>query len=80
MAEYRSTLDPEYQLAIWLHDHLCHSNHTDGCGWSYEIDGIRDKWENYVHKEYLEMAKRMMLQCSDITLIKNIIGSIEEEK
>ena len=33
----------EQQLARELHDLACNANHTDGCGWYYEIHkGIDD--------------------------------------
>lgn len=77
LTEYRSTLSEEQQLAIFLHQHLCHSNHTDGCSWSYEIHGVNEDWEGHAHKKYLEMAKRMIERCPDTSMIKSIIAAIE---
>lgn len=77
LAEYRSTLSEEEQLAIFLHQHLCHYNHTDACSWSYEIHGVVDNWAEYAHKNYLEMAKRMIERCPDVNMIKSIITAIE---
>lgn len=76
--EYRSTLSNMEQLAVFLHEHLCSANHTDGCGWYYEIDGIADNWLGWVHKKYLDMAKRIMEECSDIETIKSIILAMKQ--
>lgn len=73
LAEYRSTLSDEEQLAIFLHQHLCTSNHIDGCSWHYEIHGVIDDWNGHAHKKYLNMAKEMIVQCPDIDLLKRII-------
>lgn len=78
LAEYRSMLDEEQQLAIFLHQNLCTVNHTDGCSWGYEIHGVIEDWEGYAHKKYLEMAKRMIERCSDVDMIKSIITAIEK--
>lgn len=49
------------QLAIELHSILCHSNHTDGCDWHYEIsDGIHE-WERASHARYLVKANKLIL-------------------
>lgn len=77
LAKYRSMLSEEQQLAIFLHQHLCTANHTDGCSWGYEIHGVIEDWEGYAHKKYLEMAKRMIEKCPDIDMIKSIIIAIE---
>ena len=45
----------EQQFAEMLHTRLCHSNHTDGCGWGYETD-----WKHGVHLDYLERAKSIL--------------------
>ena len=48
------------QLAIVLHGILCHWNHTDGCGFEYEIrDGIH-QWDNASHKPYLEKSRKLI--------------------
>lgn len=58
--EYKSMLPVNKQLAIMLHTRLCHANHTDQCGFYYEIDGIEDDWTRYTHKTYLEKADNML--------------------
>ena len=44
------------KLAEMLHAKLCHSNHTDGCGWFY------GGWNNMrsSHTAYLEKAERLI--------------------
>ena len=52
--------DPK-ELAILLHKLKCNSNHTDQCGWHYEIgkNGQRD-WNGYAHAEYLKKANAFL--------------------
>lgn len=50
---------PEAKFAIALHSCLCRWNHTDGCGWHYEIrDGVHD-WNAHAHSTYLAKAIRL---------------------
>lgn len=74
--EYIQTLPENKQLAIWLHSKLCHHNHTDGCGFFYEIHDLEDNWEGYAHKEYLEKADDVLAVTKDINMIKNIVEII----
>lgn len=48
---------PAGRMAILLHKCTCHSNHTDQCGWYYEIDtnGVHD-WNGSTHKYYWNKA------------------------
>ena len=53
-------LKDDQRLAIELHGILCHWNHTDGCGWEYEInDGIH-QWDHASHAPYLEKARKLI--------------------
>ena len=54
---------PDQQLAKQLHDMLCTWNHTDGCGWYYEMKNKQDDWTGYAHKQYLGHARKIMHQC-----------------
>lgn len=69
---------PATQLAIALHDVLCKSNHTDMCGWFYEVVDGKDQWNRYAHKTYLDKAARVMTELPDfdtdkiITIVKAI--------
>ena len=67
-----AALQPEYQLAIKLHDLLCHHNHADGCGWHYEgSNGVTD-WTGHAHSRYLEKAYKVQkfCECHDIPTSK----------
>ena len=55
-------------LAIVLHNSLCTSNHTDMCGWHYEIKNRRHDWSDGTHKDYLEYAKRLIKNCEDANM------------
>jgi hypothetical protein len=58
---------PEYQLAIRLHDSFCRWNHTDGCGWHYEITkGVHD-WNGHSHGSWLKKARRVLTDCDNET-------------
>lgn len=63
--ERKGTLE-ERQMAEKLHDKLCHSNHTDACGWYY---GNWDK-RTYEHRRYLEKAQKVLKITDKETIIK----------
>lgn len=51
---------PLYDLACTLHSKNCSSNHTDGCGWYYEMHrGVHD-WTGHAHQRYLEQARDIL--------------------
>ena len=50
-------IDPDKALAVMIHDAKCHSNHTDGCGWYYEMTNNVDNWTGYSHKEYITKSR-----------------------
>jgi hypothetical protein len=57
----------EQRIAITLHDMLCIYNHTDGCGWHYEIghghrEGLHD-WRGSAHAPYLTKAIKLTHFC-----------------
>lgn len=54
-AAEKAALPEDKQLAIELHELLCHWNHTDGCGWFYEKD-----WTGYAHERYLVKARAVL--------------------
>ena len=70
--KYIKLLPNDKQLAIFLHSKLCHCDHTDQCGFFYEINGLEDNWNGYGHKEYLEKAKKVLKVCSDLQLLEKI--------
>jgi hypothetical protein len=69
IADLEVTLDlalhePEdQQLATELHNLQCHSNHTDGCGWFYEISKGKDDWEGRAHARFLKKAQTLIHDC-----------------
>ncbi len=44
------------QIATLLHGRLCHSNHTDGCGWFYH----ENNWEAYEQNKWLKKANALL--------------------
>ena len=63
-----AAMPPEKKLAVALHELLCHSNHTDGCGWFYEIRNNVHDWNRGTHNDYLQMANRFVIkfECTPI--------------
>lgn len=60
--EYVRTLDDEKQIAIKLMSKL-KGRYSEEV--YYEIDGIEDNWDAYLHKKYLEIAKNMFKVAMD---------------
>lgn len=54
---------PEQNLAIELHDALCTQNHTDGCGWHYEIQKGVHNWSGSEHAHWLGKATKFQGFC-----------------
>lgn len=76
-AEYICTLPKNQQLAIWLHGELCKHNHTDGCGWFYEVKGLIDDWSGHEHKMYLQKADNALAAANNnIDMVKNIVTAV----
>lgn len=54
------TLSLSQRVAIIIHDNMCSHNHTDGCGWHYEIkNGIHD-FSGSAHKHWEVRGLRAM--------------------
>lgn len=78
-ASHEST--PEQQLAIGLHSALCHSNHTDMCGWEYEIQGSDGhQWDRHAHSSYLKKAEALSAQFpnADLSFAGDLLRAIRE--
>jgi len=45
------------RLAVLLHGKLCRFNHSDGCGWEYEVVKGQHNWTGRDHKMWLSRAK-----------------------
>lgn len=55
-----SSADEARELALFLHDNFCIWNHTDGCGWYYEIHSQQHDWNQSSHQSYYRQAKKMI--------------------
>jgi hypothetical protein len=59
------------KLAILIHDHSCGYNHTDGCGWMYEMkNGLHDWNHGEAHYPYLEKARKAIEESETLRTIK----------
>lgn len=56
---------PNEQLARTLHSLLCGFNHTEQCGWYYEIVKGVDNWNGDSHGRYLTKANMVIKKCKD---------------
>jgi hypothetical protein len=74
LAEMQTALEkakqesPEIQLARQLHGMLCTWNHTDGCGWFYEMKNSQDDWTGHAHDQYLTKARVLTNRCKEHNL------------
>lgn len=64
-----ASLSPDKALAESLHNLQCTWNHTDGCGWFYEVSDTYPggTWNGYAHKRYLDSAKKVMALLPEFT-------------
>ena len=74
--EYEELLPENQRMAILLHKALCHSNHTDQCGWYYEINGIEHDWARWTHKDYLKKADILISKGINIDIMKIVFECI----
>lgn len=59
--------NPDFELAIMLHDKFCKWNHTDGCAWHYQIDdGVHD-WSASEHRTWLKRAKKIKVVVDELS-------------
>ena len=54
-------LDPEKRFAIYLRKRFCSRNHTDGCGFDYEIS-MENRWGQFAHAEWLKSAHEILAE------------------
>ena len=54
---------PDQNLAIALHETLCNQNHTDGCGWFYEVKNRIHNWNGAAHQAWLGKARKISAFC-----------------
>lgn len=62
--------DPLKQLAIQLHNSLCRYNHTDGCGWYYEVSNERHNWNGCSHENWLNKAREVSTKLDEVGVSK----------
>lgn len=48
------------QVAITLHSNLCFSDHTEACGWHYEIKANVHDWKGSTHSHWLKRADKTL--------------------
>lgn len=53
-------LAPSQRVAIIMHEHMCTHNHTDACGWHYEIKNGVHNFTSPTHKDWEIRALRTM--------------------
>lgn len=53
-------VEPRHNVAVQLHSLFCHSEHTESCGWFYEMDNEVDDWSRDTHARYLDKAERFI--------------------
>lgn len=52
---YSQTSEEEKAIATFLHKKYCGYNHTDGCGWYYNVND----WGEFAHEEFLKIAREL---------------------
>lgn len=67
--ELFKSLPLEQRVAIVMHGHLCNDNHTDGCGWFYEVKGHVHNFTMPTHSYWLIRAKDTLAR---LRLAKNM--------
>lgn len=73
-------LSPEQTFAIALHETRCRWNHTDGCGWEYEIKNRTEhQWGDWTHAKYLEQAEPIsaLFPELDLMLPSEVLHAVE---
>lgn len=48
------------QLASIMHSMLCTHDHTEQCGWYYEIRSNKPDWTGHAHARYLNKARKVI--------------------
>lgn len=55
-----ASMTPDQILAQTLHDSWCRHNHTDGCGWMYEMSKTGDDWHGSAHASWRTKAAKII--------------------
>lgn len=76
--EYEAGLSEDQQLAIFMHEKLCHYNHTNACSFYYEVkEGFIHDWAMFQHAEYLKKAQALLAVVDYETAVKAVIAIME---
>lgn len=67
---------PENKLAIMLHDCMCTWDHTNGCGWYYEISKNEHNWASPAHQDYLKKARNIIMKCEEVGLKYDLVETV----
>lgn len=59
-------------LAIALHEHLCRHNHTDGCGWHYEVKDGKHDWTGGDHIYWFQKAEKFIERFGTDNILEKI--------
>lgn len=62
-----ASMTPDQILAQTLHESWCRFNHTDGCGWMYEMDKSGDNWGGSAHTQWLNKARKIIAKFPGLT-------------
>ena len=66
------------RLAIQLHSSTCSSDHTEHCGWFWEIkDGVHD-WSRYSHKRRLHSANIIIGKMKQLGIEEDLVPALTE--
>ena len=71
-----SAMNKDHRLAILLHDALCRWNHTDGCGWFYEVQEDIHDWRKRDHQVWLKKSRAALKVLDDPDLILAIVKAV----
>lgn len=85
--ERERRLDALKPLAIRAHDALCAWNHTDGCGWGYEIHNGVHNWNGTAHvqalrkiEEWIKPSQYSRNEAIPVEELEQFIGIVEDIK
>lgn len=62
------SLSDDARLAEELHAMQCNWNHTDGCGWFYEIHKGLVDWTGHAHAKWLSKARSVMKELPELSV------------
>ena len=77
LGEYRKL----YPIAQRAHELCCRFNHTDGCGWFYEVTEDEDAtWSRSDHKNWIFKIERAKKKFSDEEIIDILNATLDYKK